>query len=146
MIHLCNIGGKRLIPVGHGDDDQCIEDDFTAWQGNHDCAEILHCLVLNIVHFVVFGFCAPFLLKCDVHACRKELLWPELDLLLRDEDDTSSGATYTAAVPEYRVVFMDPIEPSHEEKNWIHANGNAVHDIQHPCRYWKISYTSENCL
>ncbi|XP_020673465.1 NADPH--cytochrome P450 reductase [Dendrobium catenatum] len=93
--NLAEGGGKRLVPVGLGDDDQCIEDDFTAW---------------------------------------KEQLWPELDLLLRDEDDTSSGATYTAAVPEYRVVFIDHVESSHGERNWNLANGNAVHDIQHPSR------------
>ncbi|XP_010259920.1 PREDICTED: NADPH--cytochrome P450 reductase [Nelumbo nucifera] len=89
-------GGNRLVPVGLGDDDQCIEDDFAAW---------------------------------------RELVWPELDLLLRDEDDATTVSTpYTAAVPEYRVVFYDPSHAPLQEKNWSNANGHAVYDIQHPCR------------
>ncbi|GMI81109.1 P450 reductase 2 [Hibiscus trionum] len=89
-------GAKRIVPLGLGDDDQCMEDDFTAW---------------------------------------RELVWPELDQLLRDEDDMTTVSTpYTAAVLEYRVVFYDPADAPLEDKNWSNANGHAVYDAQHPCR------------
>ncbi|CAI9779637.1 unnamed protein product [Fraxinus pennsylvanica] len=88
-------GGKRLVPVGLGDDDQCIEDDFAAW---------------------------------------RELLWPELDQLLRDEDDATANTPYTAAVPEYRVVYHDRPDVSILENGTIHAKGHTVYDAQHPCR------------
>ncbi|KAL2480920.1 NADPH--Cytochrome [Abeliophyllum distichum] len=88
-------GGKQLVQVGLGDDDQCIEDDFAAW---------------------------------------RELVWPELDQLLRDDDDATVATPYTAAVLEYRVVFHDKPEASVLENGSIHANGHAVYDAQHPCR------------
>ncbi|KAK6235887.1 hypothetical protein SCA6_011224 [Theobroma cacao] len=89
-------GAKRLVPVGLGDDDQCIEDDFTAW---------------------------------------RELVWPELDQLLRDEDDATTVSTpYTAAVLEYRVLFYDPADAPVEDENRSNANGHTIYDAQHPCR------------
>lgn len=90
---LAEQGAKRLVPVGMGDDDQCMEDDFTAW---------------------------------------KELVWPQLDQLLRDEDDMSVATPYTAAVLEYRVVYHDKPDSSAEDHS--HTNGHAVPDAQHPIR------------
>lgn len=85
-------------------------------------------LYLNIVLWPISTCSSPFF--------RKELVWPELDQLLRDEDDVSGASTpYQAAIPEYRVVFIDSADASFMEKNGNLANGHAVHDIQHPCRY-----------
>ncbi|CAL5417759.1 unnamed protein product [Camellia sinensis] len=86
-------GGKRLVPVGLGDDDQCMEDDFAAW---------------------------------------RELLWRELDQLLKDDDSSTVATPYTAAVLEYRVVYHDGTDASILDKSM--SNGHAFHDAQHPCR------------
>ncbi|GMP63548.1 hypothetical protein CsSME_00025185 [Camellia sinensis var. sinensis] len=87
-------GGKRLVPVGLGDDDQCMEDDFAAW---------------------------------------RELLWRELDQLLKDDDSSTVATPYTTAVLEYHVVYHDGTDASILDKSMSMSNGHAVHDAQHPC-------------
>ncbi|CAM6108691.1 unnamed protein product [Calypogeia fissa] len=92
---LMRYGAKKLVDVGLGDDDQCIEDDFTAW---------------------------------------RELLWPELDVLLRDEEDLGAAVTYTAAIPEYRVVIHEPGTRVYEESYVAKRNGHSIVDALHPVR------------
>ncbi|KAG6523924.1 hypothetical protein ZIOFF_013812 [Zingiber officinale] len=87
-------GAKHIVQVGLGDDDQGIEDDFSAW---------------------------------------RELLWSELDKLLQDENEIGASTPYTAAIPEYRVVFVKLEEVPYLDKSLNFANGHAIHDIQHPC-------------
>ncbi|KAL6584456.1 MFS transporter multidrug-resistance type transporter [Orobanche minor] len=89
--------GQRLVPVGLGDADQCIEDDFSAW---------------------------------------RDLVCPELNKIFRGEDDATVSTSYAAAVLEYHVVFHDQSGNSVLDKSSAnsYANGNAVHDAQHPCR------------
>ncbi|KAL6580264.1 MFS transporter multidrug-resistance type transporter [Orobanche minor] len=90
-------GGQRLVPVGLGDDDQCIEDDFSAW---------------------------------------RDLVCLELNKIFRGEDDATVSTSYAAAVSEYRVVFHDQSGDSVSDKSSAnsYANGDVVHDVQHPCR------------
>ncbi|KAL6564817.1 MFS transporter multidrug-resistance type transporter [Orobanche minor] len=94
---LLSMNGQRLVPVGLGDADQCIEDDFSAW---------------------------------------RDLVCPELNKIFRGEDDATVSTSYAAAVLEYHVVFHDQSGNSVLDKSSAnsYANGNAVHDAQHPCR------------
>ncbi|XP_042444040.1 NADPH--cytochrome P450 reductase 1-like [Zingiber officinale] len=68
------------------------------------------------------------------HFNKEELLWPELDKLLQDENETGASTPYTAVIPEYRVVFVKLEEVPYLDKRLNFANGHAIHDIQHPCR------------
>jgi NADPH-ferrihemoprotein reductase len=78
---------------------------------------------------------------------RKEELWPALDQLLRDEDDTTVATPYTASVSEYRVVIHDSLDVTIDEKKRQNGNGIAVVDAQHPVRcsiavyFWQLGYT-----
>jgi NADPH-ferrihemoprotein reductase len=66
---------------------------------------------------------------------RKEKLWPELDGLLRDEEDGPAVALpYKVAVPEYRVVMWESGIKLWEDTYAPKLNGQAIYDVNHPCR------------
>ncbi|KAL2317618.1 hypothetical protein Fmac_031494 [Flemingia macrophylla] len=77
----------------------------------------------------------------------KESLWPELDLLLPNEDDVKAVSTpYKASVPEYRVVIHDSTITSCNDNHLNVANGNAVFDIHHPCRELHKPESDRSCM
>jgi NADPH-ferrihemoprotein reductase len=62
-------------------------------------------------------------------------LWPELDGLLRDEEDGPAAAvSYKVAVPEYRVVMWESGTKVWEHTDSLKRNGQAIYDVTHPCR------------
>ena len=77
--------------------------------------------------------------------CRREALWPELDKILRDEDDKNTVSTpYTAAILEYRVIIHGSGVATFENQYNNLANGNSSFDIHHPCRYVLAALLSMN--
>jgi len=67
---------------------------------------------------------------------RRETLWPELDNLLRDEDDVDTASTpYMATISKYRVVIHDSSVTRSDNEYNSTANGHTSYDIHHPCRY-----------
>ena len=140
---LC-IGAKHIVQVGLGDDDQGIEDDFSAWYvvsanfyACHPNFNVGYCYFLVFYFFSLLPIIISLLL-CGIWnincTFRRELLWPELDKLLQDENETCASTPYIAAIPEYQVVFVKPEEVPYLDKSLSFANGHAIHDIQHPCR------------
>ncbi|KAC9955884.1 hypothetical protein R6Q59_035699 [Mikania micrantha] len=83
--------------------------------------------------------------KHDFKSCffKKELVWPELDLLLRDEDGKAAATPYTTAIPDYRVTFHD--KPDVFSKDHSQTNVHAVCDAQHPCRYETRDHVGVYC-
>ncbi len=63
-------------------------------------------------------------------------MWPELDGLLRDEEDGPAAALpYKVAVPEYRVVMWESGIKLWEDTYAPKLNGQAIYDVNHPCRW-----------